>query len=125
MVDLGVLYYTRNQDKEAESYINSAVNTGKIKRGDYAELGFYLLQANKNKEAAQYYEKAIGLGEDGFDYYFLARAYAKMNDKENALRTLDRALKLGYGSKGQIDSDQNFDLIRADERFKQLIASIK
>jgi hypothetical protein len=125
MVDLAVLFYTKNEDREAESYILSAINTGKIKRSDYAELGFYLLAANKNKEAAYYYEKAIAMSEDGFDCYYMARAYAKINDKVNAIKALDRSLKIGYGSKQQIDNDHDFDLIRSDEKFKQLLNTIK
>lgn len=125
MVDLAVLYYTKNEDKEGEAYVLSAINTGEIKRSDYAELGFYLLAANKNKEAAYYYEKAIAIGEDGFDYYYMARAYAKANDKHNAIRALNRSLKIGYGSKQQIDNDRDFDLIRNEEGFKQLVNAIK
>jgi hypothetical protein len=125
MVDLAVLFYTKNEDREAESYILSAINTGKIKRSDYAELGFYLLAANKNKEAAYYYEKANAMSEDGFDYYYMARAYARINDKVNAIKALDRSLKIGYGSKQQIDNDHDFDLIRSDEKFKQLLNTIK
>jgi tetratricopeptide (TPR) repeat protein len=125
MVDLAVLFYTRNEDKEAETYVLSAMNTGKMKRSDYAELGFYLLAANKNKEAAYYYEKALAMGEDGFDYYYMARAYAKINDKNNAIKALNRSLKIGYGSKQQIDNEADFDLIKSDEGFKQLVNSIK
>lgn len=125
MVDVSVLYYLQNKDREAESYITSAINTGKIKRGDYAELGFYLLDADRNKEAAYYYEKAIAMSEDGFDCYFLARAYAKMKDAGNAVKALNCALKMGFGSKQQLAEDSNFDLIRSDEKFKQLLAGIK
>jgi tetratricopeptide (TPR) repeat protein len=125
MVDIAVLFYTKNEDSVAEAYILSAINTGKMKRGDYAELGFYLLAANKNKEAAVYYEKAISISADAFDYYYLARAYAKLNDKENAIKVLGKALINGYGSKHQVDNDHDFDLIRSDDRFKKLLSSIK
>jgi tetratricopeptide (TPR) repeat protein len=125
LLDLAVLSYSLDNQEEAESYVSTAVNTGAMKRGDYARLGFYLLVANKNKEAAFYYEKAIALGSDSFNSYNLACAYAKMNDLENALRALKNSVKDGYGSKQQIESDTDFDLIRSDERFKEFLSTVK
>jgi hypothetical protein len=72
-----------------------------------------------------YFEKAIAISPSSFDAYNLACAYAKMNDVANALKHLDYSLKNGYGSKDQIDRDTDFDLIRSNDRFKELVASIK
>ena len=125
MLALGALSYSQNKNDEAEKYISKAVNSGAMKRNDYSELGFRLLVANKNKEAAIYYEKAIAMEPRNFDYYNLACAYAKQNDRDNALKALGSSIKGGYGTKQQIDSDTDFDLIRSDERFRQLVSSIK
>jgi len=125
LVAMAVLSYTQNKYQEGEGYVSKAVNTGAMKRNDYARLGFYLLVADKNKEAALYYEKAIAMGADSFDYYNLACAYAKINNAEKAIVALDKSIKGGYGSKQQIDNDHDFDLIRADEKFKQLLNSVK
>ncbi len=125
LTSLAVLSYSQNKDKEGEIYIARAMKTGAMKRNDYANLGFYLLAANKNKEAVYYYEKAIAISPDSFDSYYLAKAYAKLNDTENAIRALGYAVKNGYGSKQQIENDSSFDLIRSDEKFKELLSTVK
>lgn len=122
---LAVFSYIDNKEQEAQAYVTKAASTGKIGRGDYSRMAFFLLVANKNKEAAAYYEKAIAISPNSFDAYNLACAYAKMNDVGNALKHLDYSVKNGYGTKGQIDADTDFDLIRSNEKFKELVTSIK
>lgn len=125
MINMATLMYMVKKDKEAEAYITSAVKTGKMTRHDYSRLAFYLLVADRNKEAAQYYEKAIAISPSSFDSYNLACAYAKLNDLDNAVRALEYAVSNGYGSKAQIDNDTDFNLIRSNEKFKQLVSNIK
>ncbi len=125
MLSMAAVSYSQNKNEEAEGYISKAVNSGAMKRNDYAELGFRLLVANKNKEAAIFYEKAIAMEPRNFDYYNLACAYAKQNDRDNALKALSSSIKGGYGTKQQIESDTDFDLIRSDERFKEFMSYVK
>jgi tetratricopeptide (TPR) repeat protein len=125
LVTLAVLAYIQNKEKEAEAWVKKAEATGRIKRDDYARMAFFLLVANKNKESAGYYEKAIAISPSSFDSYQLACAYAKLNDVDNAVRSLDYALKHGYGSKRQIDNDKDFNSIRSHEKFKDLVANVK
>ena len=125
MLAVAAMLYAQNKDEEAKGYVSKAVNAGTVTRNDYAQLGYRLLVANKNKEAAVFYEKAIAIEPRNFDYYNLACAYAKQNDRDNALKALGSSIKAGYGSKQQIESDTDFDLIRSDERFKDLVNSIK
>ena len=88
LTSLAVLSYLQNKDTAGDSYILRAMKTGAMKRDNFATLGFYLLAANKNKEAAYYYEKAIAISPDSFDSYYLASAYAKLNDIEKAISAL-------------------------------------
>lgn len=125
LTNLAVFSYVKNNVPEAEALVTKAKNTGKMNRNDYSRMGFFLLVADKNKEAAQYYEKAIAISPNSFDSYNLACAYAKLNDAENAVRSLNYALKNGYGSLRQIENDTDFNLIRSNEKFKELIGSIK
>ena len=125
LTTLTVLSHIQNKNDEAEAYFTKAVNTGKVKREDYARMGFFLLVANKNKESVIYYEKAMAIGPSSFDSYQLACAYAKLNDAENALKNLDYAIKNGYASKQQIERDTDFDGIRSHEKFRELVASLK
>lgn len=119
------LLYGLNRPAEADTYIAKAVNSGEMKANDFSQLGFSMLVLNKNKEAALYYEKAISLRPRNVDYYNLACAYAKQNEKEKAVAALSNSIKEGYGTRQQIESDTDFDLVRGDERFKQLVNSIR
>ncbi|HUR11881.1 MAG TPA: hypothetical protein VM012_10955 [Flavitalea sp.] len=125
MIRMAALLYTRNQPAEAEGYIAKAVASGLMTRNDYAQLGYTLLVADKNKEAAIYYEKALAMEQRSFDYYNLACAYAKINEKDKAFAALEKSLEQGYGSKQQIESDGDFDKIRSDERYKALMEKMK
>lgn len=125
LTNLAVFSYVQNNVPEAEAFVTKAINTGKLNRNDYSRMGFALLVADKNKEAAQYYEKAMAISETSFDAYNLACAYAKQNEVDKAVKSLDYALKHGYASKGQIEADTDFNLIRSEAKFKELISSIK
>jgi hypothetical protein len=125
LTTLAVLAYAQNKIADAEALVKKAEGTGKLNRNDYSRMGYFLLVENKNKEAADYYEKAIAISPSSFDSYNLACAYAKQNDVDKAVKSLDYALKNGYGSKRQIDNDEDFNLIRSSEKFKELVGSLK
>jgi tetratricopeptide (TPR) repeat protein len=124
MISLAGLAYSQQKPAEAEKYITDVVNSGKINRDMYAQLGFNLLVAGKDKEAAVYYEKALAIEARGVDFYNLACAYAKVNDADEALKALDASLKYGYGSKQQIESDPDFNLIRTNKNYKAFIENM-
>ena len=125
LTSLAVLSYLENKDTAGDGYISRAMKTGAMKRDNFATLGFYLLAANRNKEAVYYYEKAIAISPDSFDSYYLACAYAKLNDTAKAISALNFAVKNGYGSRQQIENDASFDLIRSDVKFKELLNTLK
>ncbi|MES1223410.1 MAG: hypothetical protein ABUT20_48390, partial [Bacteroidota bacterium] len=125
LVSMAALSYLNNNNEQAEKYVSTAVSTGKMTFNTYGNLGFTLLVANKNKEAAKYYEQAVALQPNGHDFYNLACAYAKYGEADKAITALNKSMSFGYGSKQQIASDTDFNLIKSDEKFKQLLDSIK
>ncbi len=116
--------YGENKDEEGKAYIMAAEKTGLMKAGNYGGIGYNFLVQNRNELAAKYYEKAIALQPNGHDYYNLACAYAKSNEKEKALNALAKSISIGNTSKSQIDNDTDFDSIRSDERFKKLLEKL-
>jgi len=124
MINLAGLAYKQNKPAEAEKYINDVINSGKMNHDLYTNIAFTLLVAGKDKESAVYYEKALAMEPRGFDYYNLACAYAKFNDAGKALEALHNALKYGYGSKQQIESDPDFKLIRSDSSYKTFMEKL-
>jgi tetratricopeptide (TPR) repeat protein len=51
----------------------------------------------------------------------LSGIYAGLGQKEKALAQLQRALELGYGDFAAIDASPQFDALRSDPRFQQLL----
>ena len=51
----------------------------------------------------------------------MARVYAVKNDKEKAFISLDRALQLGYVNLSELDTQKEFDNIRTDSRFADVV----
>ena len=125
LISLAAISYAKDKTEEAEKYVSAAEQSGKLTSNNYGNLGFFLLVAGKDKEAAHYYEKAVALLPNGFDFYNLACAYAKYGEKDQAFTALAKSLELGYGSKQQIESDNDFTSLRTDDRYKQLLEKIK
>ena len=57
--------------------------------------------------------------------YNLACRYALLRQTEQALRTLRRALELGYRDFQYLEQDHDWDHLRRDPRFRQLIREFR
>jgi tetratricopeptide (TPR) repeat protein len=126
LVNLAALKYIAGKKDEADSYVKTAINTGKMTRNSYTQLAYVLLVGNKNMEAAMYFEKAVTMApQRGVDYYNLACAYAKDGIKDKAFSALDNAVKHGYNSKQHFETDPDLNLIRADDRYQKLLAHLQ
>lgn len=58
---------------------------------------------------------------DPLVHYNLACSYALLNRKELAIKTLRRAVELGYRDFRYLREDRDLDAIRHDPRFRQLL----
>ncbi|MBD2699071.1 tetratricopeptide repeat protein [Spirosoma sp. BT702] len=120
LTSLAVLSYLTNKPAEADGYVSKAIAINGENRNLYASLAFPLLASGKFSESIPYYQKAIKLEPHGGDYYNLGCAYSLIKEKEKALDALEQAVKLGYGSKQQFDSDPDLELVRSEDRYKKL-----
>jgi len=57
--------------------------------------------------------------------YWLASAYAMEGEREEALKWLRRALELGNHNRAWFEKDKNWDSLRGDPEYQQIIQSIK
>jgi hypothetical protein len=57
--------------------------------------------------------------------YMLARIYALNNEKTESLRSLDKAIKLGYNNRQSIEKDSAFMQLKFEKRYMELINTIK
>lgn len=73
-------------------------------------------------KAIEAMESIIARDEDrAGGYYDAACLYSRMNDKDNALKYLEKALELGYIRFSHMDRDYDLDFLRNTKEFKALI----
>ena len=80
----------------------------------------HLAQGNYSQALAQF-EKARQLEESPGLFVRISQTYAALGDRESALNELEKALVAGYRNSDAIDASPNFDPLRDDPRFTDLL----
>jgi hypothetical protein len=57
--------------------------------------------------------------------FLLARSYALDNDAGNSLKSLEKAVKLGYNNRKLIESDPAFQVLKNQKKFRDILMKIK
>lgn len=108
--------------------LRSVSNDGDNENRDGSEWfsqGFSLHQSGHYVEAIDAFSHAIGLGHrQPTCMYNVACGYALLNDKENALFWLDRALGSGFDQVSLLREDSDLDSLRSDQRFKDMVQRV-
>lgn len=89
----------------------------------WREYGAVLLELKEYRKAIAAYEKAYELG-TGYPWeqsYSIARCYALAGDKELTLRFLERAVNEGHRNLNLIHANREFDFIRAEPKFREML----
>ena len=60
--------------------------------------------------------------EDFIAHYNMACAYTMLGDTESGLRSLRRAVQMGYSDRAHLEADADLDLLRSDLRYYDVIA---
>jgi len=103
-----------------ESFLRSEPNNG---RG-WFNLGYALHFSREHTRAVEAFKRAIELGyQKPNSTYNVACAYSMLNQKDLAFEWLDRALKAGFNSGGDLSWDHDLDNLRSDVRFKRFVES--
>jgi tetratricopeptide (TPR) repeat protein len=85
-------------------------------------MGHLLTLKGRYAEGLQVDKRLIGLRpSDPLAHYNLACSYALLKRSELALKTLRRAVELGYRDFRYMREDRDLDAIRHDPRFRQLL----
>ncbi len=87
----------------------------------------YCLHANGDLDKAiEIHKKASEFDQfAGIATYNLACAYSLKNQFDDALATLEKAIELGFGDVAQLNGDSDFDNLRKDKRYAEIIAKLK
>lgn len=81
-------------------------------------------ESRQYRESIASFERALQLhtGSPGQHAWNIARAYAHLGNRKQALRWLTHALELGFSSRALIENDAAFDQYRDDARYQYIIA---
>jgi tetratricopeptide (TPR) repeat protein len=87
--------------------------------------GYELHQSDRYQQAIEAFAHSIDLGyRQATAMYNIACGFALLNDKENALTWLERALSLGFDRTDLLRDDSDLDLLRSDARFQQFLRKV-
>ncbi len=90
------------------------------------KYGYCLHLSGKLDEAMEAHKKAAGFEQFAeIATYNLACAYSLKNDTDQAFAHLEKAIGLGFGNANQVETDSDFDNIRKDQRYADLIRRLK
>ena len=91
------------------------------------EQGIGLLQTEKNySESIKRLKLATEVNPDRSGaYFYLAWAYAANGDKKKSLQFLNKAVEKGFSDAGMITANKEFDSLRNDPDYQQILARIK
>lgn len=84
--------------------------------------GYALHNLGRHEEALKAYEKAIEIKPDDHNaWYNLACSYSLKKEKDNALKSLRKAIENGFNDLSHIRQDKDLDFIRNEDEFKKII----
>jgi tetratricopeptide (TPR) repeat protein len=114
--------YSRQRWAPAVELYSSFVKTEPNNGRAWFNLGYALHYSREHARAIEAFQHALALGyQKPTSSYDIACAYAMLNQKDAAFEWLDRAIKEGFNSSGDLSWDRDLDGLRSDPRFKRFI----
>jgi tetratricopeptide (TPR) repeat protein len=141
--NLGVVFYLQRKYDNAIKQYEKAIKTRPDSASYYSNLGAAYFSKKDYEKATFAYTRAVQLDPAVFENsshagvaaqmsspedrarfeYVLAKLFAKQGDSDRSLLYLKRALEEGYKGIDDVYKDPEFEHLRSDARFTQLMAS--
>jgi tetratricopeptide (TPR) repeat protein len=141
--NLGVIYYLQKKYRDAIKEYEKALKIQPDSASYYSNLGAAYFSKKELEKATVAYSEAVRLDplvfertshtgiaaqmaspEDRAHFeYVLAKLFAKEGDSERSLQYLKRAMEEGYKGIDDVYKDPEFERLRSDARFTQLMAA--
>ena len=115
-------YQSRDWANAARAY-EEIIKLEPANAAAWSRRGVALHSQGKHQEAIAAYERSLEINnQQPLTLFNLARSYARLADKNRAFASLTRALEVGYSQPQTLETDQDLASLRADSRFKPLVA---
>jgi tetratricopeptide (TPR) repeat protein len=141
--NLGVIFYLQKKYKNAIREYDLAIQIQPESASYYSNLGAAYFSKKEFEEATHAYSHAVQLDPTVFERtshtgiaaqmsspedrahfeYVLAKLFAKEGDSDRSLEYLKKALEEGYKEINDVYKDPEFQTLRSDARFTQLMAA--
>ena len=125
---LGEFLYYQDKLDEAEPFLKRAVELGRDGGDDTPLLVAAFLYASRGQrdriDPAVFHAQPWQVI-DGDQAYWTAGVYALIGEKENALAWLRRAVELGNHNYPWFERDKNFDKLRDDPEYRNVMAEVR
>lgn len=115
-------------DKDALADCYSVINIQLAlpeEQRDSSDLAYAYVRSGQKDKVAPIVEKLTQDADNAGDMYDMACLYSLMDDKQQALNWLEKALQNGFCQFVQISNDTDLDNIRDIKRFKELVTENK
>lgn len=90
-----------------------------------SDRAYRQMENQKYEKAVRLYTKIMTLADDPYDAYGLAKAYARLDEKELFWKAIEEAEKRGFELAWRMEEEPAFKKYRDDTRYKQIIERIK
>jgi Tfp pilus assembly protein PilF len=141
--NLGVIFYLQKKYGNAIRQYQTALKLRPDSASYYSNLGAAYFSKKEYEKATSAYAEAVRLDPDVFGRtshtgiaaqmaspedrahfeYVLAKLFAKQGDSDRSLEYLKRAMEEGYKGIDNVYKDPEFERLRSDARFTQLMAA--
>lgn len=114
-------FYQKQDWQNAANAYEKIVGLEETNVGARYRFGASLLGLGKNREAQAQLEKVFNASPNAVFALALARAYARLNEKEKALEVLEKSTTMGGIPPDTLRTEKDFAAWREEQRFKDLI----
>jgi tetratricopeptide (TPR) repeat protein len=141
--NLGVIFYLQKKYSNAVKQYEKAIKLRPDSASYYSNLGAAYFSRREFEKATSAYGEAVRLDPTVFERtshtgisaqmaspedrahfeYVLAKLFAKQGDSDRSLEYLKRAMEEGYKGINDVYKDPEFERLRSDARFTQLMAA--
>ena len=142
--NIGAVYHAKRDYRAAAKYYKKALKYKPRSAAVYCNLGTTYFADHKYKDAEKAYGHAFALDPNAFNHdanasidegstkeeriaqnYYLARAFARAGQRDQALFYLRKAFDEGFHDRRKLKDEQDFAMLRTTLEFKQLMAEQK
>lgn len=118
--NLGLLFYNQNKTDDAIDFVKKSLDIDRSYVSSYASLAALYKKKNEFIKSKKYIEKGLSIVKDN-DFYDLACLHAISENKEETFHYLQLAIEENPIRKTLPKTDPDFDWIRDDERFREIV----